>query len=130
MGPVALGSLRSEDVGKPTAPPVLAIALELDMSRPDPAELAADYGASHSGFYEERSRYTAAAQGDSLTLKRPEPEITAQPKGKQKWNGKRLLLGLGRRDTAAFGGLLSTQSRPSPTNRGKGDDWGHEGKAS
>jgi len=38
--------------------------------------------------------------------------------------------GLGRRDTAATSKLLSTQSRPSPTDRGRGDNPGHEGTAS
>jgi hypothetical protein len=37
--------------------------------------------------------------------------------------------GLGRRDTAAPGGLLSAASRSSPAGRGRGDDPGREGTA-
>jgi len=76
-----------------------------------------------------KRRCTVASQYDNISAK-PEPRTTAKQRADRDGMGGGTSWGLGRRDTAATSKLLSTQSRPSPTDRGRGDNPGHEGTAS
>ena len=76
--------------------------------------------ARHRGAYEEDPDLRQQRRGDSLALKRPKPETTAQRQGKPRWNGKRHFLRLGAEPYRRIRQLIIDAKPPEPDKSRKG----------